>query len=74
MTRTGTLIMWLGVTLVVVGAAVRWAPWAFSWFGNLPGDIRHTGERTTVFIPITSMLLVSLIASAILALVRRLGG
>ena len=58
---------------VAVGAILRWAPWLLSWFGNLPGDIRHEGERTTVFIPITSMLILSVIASVILSLMRRGG-
>lgn len=72
--RAGTAIIWIGVVLVIVGAIVRWAPWAFSWFGNLPGDIRRQGEQTTLFIPITSMVIVSIAASAVLALIRRLGG
>lgn len=72
--RAGTAIIWGGVVLVIVGAIVRWAPWAISWFGNLPGDIRRQGERTTLFIPITSMVVVSVVASALLALIRRLGG
>ncbi|CAN5776001.1 hypothetical protein BH23ACT5_BH23ACT5_20260 [soil metagenome] len=72
--QAGTAIIWGGVVLVIVGAIVRWAPWAISWFGNLPGDIRRQGERTTLFIPITSMVVVSIVASAVLALLRRLSG
>ena len=37
-------------------------------FGRLPGDIRHRGERTTVYAPITSMLLLSLLLSLVLSL------
>ena len=71
--RTGTVVMWLGGILVAIGAALRWAPWLLSWFGNLPGDIRHQGERTSVFIPITSMLLISIVGSLLLSLFRRGG-
>lgn len=68
------MVMGLGVVLVAIGAALRWAPWLLSWFGNLPGDIRHDGERTSVYIPITSMLLVSIVGSLLLSFFFRRGG
>ncbi len=55
--------MALGALLLVAGALVRFFPGAFSWFGNLPGDIRIEGENTKVFIPLTSMILVSILLS-----------
>ncbi len=39
-----------------------------SKFGRLPGDIQYKGERTRVFAPITSMLLLSLLLSLVLTL------
>lgn len=69
----GTTLIWVGVAVATIGALVRWAPWLLGWFGNLPGDIRYQGERTSVFIPITSMLVVSVVASVILSLLRRGG-
>ena len=71
--RPGTVLIWVGVAIVVLGLVVRFAPWLVSWFGRLPGDIRHSGETTTVFIPITSMLVVSIVASIVFALIRRWG-
>jgi hypothetical protein len=44
---------------------------ALSWFGRLPGDIRFGGERARVYIPITSMLIVSLVLSLIMYVLRR---
>lgn len=61
--RAGNLLMALGALLLVAGALVRFFPGAFSWFGNLPGDIRIEGENTKVFIPLTSMILVSILLS-----------
>jgi hypothetical protein len=58
--RVGTVLMLIGAGLVVIGALVRFFPGLFSWFGNLPGDIRVENENSTVFIPITSMILVSI--------------
>ena len=57
----------VGVLLVLAGLAA-WSG-ALSWFGRLPGDIRIEGARTRVFIPITSMVLVSLVLSAVFSLV-----
>jgi hypothetical protein len=52
-----------GTVLVIVGLLL--VTGALSWFGKLPGDIRITGEHTRVYIPITSMLLISLALNAI---------
>jgi hypothetical protein len=57
--RIGNLLMLVGAAVLVVGALVRFAPGLFSWFGNLPGDIRIEGENSRVFVPITSMIVVS---------------
>jgi hypothetical protein len=43
----------------------------FNWFGKLPGDIHYEGERVQLYIPLVSMLLVSLALSLIFYLIRR---
>jgi hypothetical protein len=70
--RTGSVIMLVGATLLVIGALVRFAPGLFSWFGHLPGDIRIEGESSRVFIPLTSMILVSVALTVIANLVAGL--
>ncbi len=67
----GKLLAAIGVVLVVTGLAVSYAPWLLSWFGRLPGDIRIEGEQRFVFIPITSMLVVSVILTLIINLFFR---
>ena len=42
-----------------------------NWFGRLPGDIRYEGERVQVYVPIVSMLIVSLGLSLVFYLIRR---
>jgi hypothetical protein len=51
---------------------LRYFPGAFSWFGNLPGDIKYQSGNTQVFIPITSMLLVSIVATVVVNVAVRL--
>ena len=67
----GKGIIIAGVALVIIGALVHFAPWAFTWFGKLPGDIRIQGEKGNVFIPLTSMIILSLLLTLIVNLLRR---
>jgi len=63
--RFGNVLMVLGAAVLVIGALVRFAPGLFGWFGNLPGDIRIEGENSRVFIPITSMILASVVLTLV---------
>jgi hypothetical protein len=56
----------LGILLVAVGVVLVYAPWMVSWFGRLPGDIRIERDGGSVFIPITSMIVVSVVVSLVL--------
>ncbi|MCF8218984.1 MAG: DUF2905 domain-containing protein [Bacteroidales bacterium] len=71
MHNIGKIILISGLVLVVLGGLI----WAFgnifSWFGNLPGDIRIKRENLQVYIPITSMILLSAILSFVFWLIRR---
>jgi len=71
MNDIGKWIVYLGLVLVVVGGLLIYAPWAVNWFGRLPGDIRIEGENGRVFIPITSMIVVSIVLSVVVNLLRR---
>lgn len=57
--------MVLGAVLLLAGALIRFFPGAFSWFGSLPGDIDIQSENSRVFVPITSMLLVSVVLTVV---------
>jgi hypothetical protein len=65
----GLAIVLLGVAAVVIGLIAMTG--ALSWFGRLPGDIRYSSGSTRVFIPITTMILVSVVLSVALAIFRR---
>jgi uncharacterized membrane protein YidH (DUF202 family) len=71
MTRSpaGLAIVVAGVVIVLVGLLV-WTG-ALSWFGRLPGDIRVERPNARLYVPITSMLLLSVVVSVVLAIVRR---
>jgi hypothetical protein len=63
------VLILLGLGLVVVGL-LAWTG-ALSWFGRLPGDIRWEGERGRVYVPVVSMLLVSIVLSVLAWILRR---
>ena len=67
----GRWLIIAGLVLVVIGAVVQYAPWMVSWFGRLPGDIRIEDEQSKVFIPITSMIVISIVLTVILNLLNR---
>jgi hypothetical protein len=68
--QLGKLVVVAGAVAIVVGLLL-WGG-LLSWFGHLPGDLRFEGERTRVHVPLTSMLLVSVVLSLVLQVVRRL--
>ena len=65
----GPLLVAVGLGVALLGLLV-WSG-ALSWFGRLPGDLRIDGERTRVFLPITSMIVVSVVATVVVNLVVR---
>jgi len=65
----GLIVIVIGVAIVFIGL-LTYSGW-FSWFGRLPGDIRYEGEHVRFYAPLVSMLLISLVLSAILYLLRR---
>jgi hypothetical protein len=66
----GPLLVTLGLGIALIGILV-WSGW-LGWFGRLPGDIRIERETVRIYIPIVSMLLVSVVLSLILYLINRL--
>lgn len=64
-------IMIIGAVLLVLGAILQFAPWALNWFGKLPGDIRIETERGRIFIPISSMVIISIVLTVLINLFKR---
>lgn len=60
-----------GIALLAVGLALQYAPGLLAWFGRLPGDISIERDGVRVFIPITSMILLSLALTVIVNLFLR---
>jgi len=67
----GRWLIILGLTVLAVGAILQFAPWLISWFGRLPGDIRVETGRSRIFVPVTSMIIVSIVLSLLINWFRR---
>jgi hypothetical protein len=65
----GTILIAIGVGLILTGLLL-WSG-SLSWFGRLPGDIRIERESVRIYVPVVSMLVVSLVVSLVLYLLRR---
>lgn len=65
--NVGWLLVALGAGAIAVGLIALAG--GLSWFGRLPGDLRFGSDRTRVYVPITSMVLVSVVLSVVLTLI-----
>ena len=61
-----------GLVLVAAGLIFWLFAGRMGWFGHLPGDIRIRKEHYSLFFPITSMLLLSIVLSFLLWLLGKL--
>jgi Protein of unknown function (DUF2905) len=65
----GVFLMLAGLALLAAGG-LFWLG-ALSWFGRLPGDIRVERDGFRFYVPLTSMILISIVLTLVLSLVRR---
>ncbi|HEX6064876.1 MAG TPA: DUF2905 domain-containing protein [Longimicrobiales bacterium] len=69
MKSMGPLLIVLGAVIIVLGV-LAWSG-LLSWFGRLPGDIRIERPHSRIYVPITSMLILSVILSLLMIVFRR---
>lgn len=66
----GLVIIAIGVGVALLGLLI-WTG-ALSWFGRLPGDIRIERPGLRVFVPITSMVILSAAISLLAFVLRKI--
>lgn len=67
----GKILMAGGAILVVIGFIVWLGGDKFKWFGRLPGDIRIRRPGFSFYMPVSTMILLSLLLSGLIWLVRK---
>lgn len=70
----GKILLVIGIGLALVGGLFMLLGRLpiFSQLGNLPGDIRVEGQGFSCFVPIVSMILLSIVLTIIVNLIIRL--
>lgn len=67
----GKLLIFLGVTLVVAGFVLMLLGRMNVPLGRLPGDFLYRGKNTTLYFPLATSVLVSVVLSVLLYVVSR---
>ena len=70
--ETGKWFIGAGVIIVLAGLIIYFFHDKLNWIGRLPGDIRIEKENFKFYFPITTMILLSLVATLIVWLIRKL--
>jgi hypothetical protein len=70
MESLGKLLVLVGVTMAIVGAAL-WSGFGKGWLGRLPGDIHIERGGSSFFFPIVTCILISIVLTVLLNIFRR---
>jgi hypothetical protein len=71
MTELGKLLVILGGIIVIVGLALLLAGRFDLPLGRLPGDFSYRGKHTSIYFPLGTSIVLSIILSLILWLLNR---
>jgi hypothetical protein len=69
--EVGKLLVFLGAMLIIVGVVVMLLGRTHFPLGRLPGDFLYRGRNTTVYFPLATSILVSVVLSIVLWLLNR---
>lgn len=73
MNEAGKMLILFGAVLVIAGIVMMVAGRAHIPIGRLPGDIVYRGKQTTVYFPIVTSIVLSILLSLILWAIGRFG-
>jgi hypothetical protein len=71
-TTVGKYLITIGLFIVVMGLLFYFWGDKLNWFGRLPGDIKVEKENFKIFIPITTMILISILLTIIVNLIKKI--
>ena len=66
----GRALVVIGLFITVLGAVMLLTP-RVPWLGRLPGDLVIQRDGLTIYLPITTMIIVSLVLSVVLNVIGR---
>jgi hypothetical protein len=66
----GKILILMGLILVVAGLMVLLLP-KIPWIGKLPGDLFFKGEKVSIYFPITTCVIISILLTLLFSIFRR---
>ena len=69
--QTGKYIIVAGAVVIIFGVLIYFFHDKLHWIGRLPGDIRVEKDNFRFYLPITTMILFSVVITMVLYLVKR---
>lgn len=67
----GKWLIIIGGILVAIGLLLHFFPGVLGWVGRMPGDIHIRREKSEIFIPITTMIVISILLTILANLFKR---
>jgi len=67
----GKIIIYVGCFLIFLGFLIHYFGDHLKWFGNLPGDVKIANKNINIFIPFTSMILLSILLTVIINFLKK---
>jgi Protein of unknown function (DUF2905) len=72
MAELGKALLGVGIVLALIGAALLAASRLGLPLGRLPGDFAYRGKHVSIFFPLGTSILVSVVLSILLYLISRM--
>jgi len=72
MADLGKLLVLTGTIVVIVGLALMLAGRTHVPIGRLPGDIVYRGKHTTLYLPLATSILLSVVLTLVLWVIERI--
>lgn len=69
----GRMLVWIGGLILVIGLVLIVGAKLHLPIGRLPGDFTWRGKNTTVYFPVMTSIVLSVILSLVLYFVSRIG-
>lgn len=70
--QTGKYILIAGLLVAITGIIIYFFHDYLKWVGRLPGDIRIEKENFRFYFPITTMIIFSVILTAVVTVIKKL--
>jgi hypothetical protein len=71
-TTIGKYLIIIGLFIVIIGILFYFLGDKLNWIGRLPGDIKVEKENLKIFIPLTTMIIISILLTLILNLFKKI--